>query len=429
MPVTAVVGTQWGDEAKGRMVDLLARDAAVVIRFQGGANAGHTLVNEHGRHVLHLIPSGIFHPHVLNLIGPGVVVDPQLLWEEMDSLRRAGIEVGGLRISERAHVVLPYHVLLEKAEEERRAAAKFGSTLRGIAPAYGDKVTKVGLQMSDLLDRDYLWEKIQALVRRKNEILGKLYGAAPLDSDRVFEWAWGYGQHLAPYIGDVLPDLDRALKCDEHILLEGQLGAMRDLDWGSYPYTTSSSPLAGFASVGAGIPPYRITRVIGVAKAYSTCVGAAPFPTEQANHIGETLRERGREYGATTGRPRRCGWFDAVATRYGARVTGATSIALTLLDVLDGFQTIQVCTGYRIGGQIVHTVPVTRRLSNARPVYEEWEGWCEPISEIRRLEDLPPSARGLVTRIQELIRVPIEYISVGPERDQIIPIHTQKERS
>ena len=420
MPVTAIVGTQWGDEGKGRIVDLLAQESDMVIRFQGGTNAGHTVVNDLGKFALHLVPSGIFNPACTNVIGAGVVVNPGALLEEMEGLAEAGVTADNLIISDRAHVVMPYHISFDRAEEARLGAKKLGTTLRGIGPVYSDKALKVGVRMGDLLDGEYLDKRIPELVTRKNETLQKLYDAEPLDAGEVLDQMYTYGKRLGSHIEDILPTVHRALDQDAGILLEGQLGAMRDLDWGIYPFTTASSPLAGFGSVGAGIPPYRITRIVGVVKAYSTCVGSGPLPTELKDEVGDRIREIGKEYGASTGRPRRIGWFDAVAAGYGVRVTGATEISITLLDVLSFLPRIRICIGYRMDGQLLDSVPSTRALEQVEPVYEEVAGWEIDISDARRFEDLPENAQRYVKRIEELLGVPARFVSIGPERNQMV---------
>lgn len=423
MSVTAVVGTQWGDEGKGRIVDFLAQTADMVIRFQGGNNAGHTVINEYGKFALHLLPCGIFNPKTINIVGTGVVVNPQAIWQEICEVQSAGIKIGdNLIISERAHVVMPYHILLDRLEEESLGQRRLGTTLRGIAPVYADKVARIGLQMADLLDRGYLTERINTILTKKNRIIKAVYEGEIVSASEMIDYAIEYGQKLKPYIGNTFPTVQDALKRDKKILLEGQLGVMRDLDWGIYPYTTSSNPLPGFANVGAGIPPYVIKDILGVVKAYSSSVGGGPFVTELKDATGDLIRQRGKEYGAATGRPRRVGWFDAVATRYGVQLTGANRLALSLLDVLDVFEKIKICVAYRIAGKEIDTVPVTRLLKIAEPVYEEVEGWQKPTSEIRNFNDLPRPAINYIKRLEALLKVPIEIISVGPKREQIISI-------
>lgn len=420
MSVTAVVGAQWGDEGKGRIVDLLASEADVVVRFQGGNNAGHTVVNEKGKFALHLIPSGIFNPQAQCIIGTGVVVDPVALWQEMQELSSAGVSMERLVISERAQVVMPYHRLLDALEERRRGGRKVGTTLKGIGPAYADKAARAGLQMGDLLDEDYLWSRLEPLVAWKNRLLTQVFEEEPLSAEEIFEELRQVARSLAPYIQDTLPLLEEALARGRRILLEGQLGALRDLDWGTYPYVTSSNPTAGGACSGAGLPPAVITQVLGVAKAYTTAVGEGPFPTELRDEMGNFLREEGGEYGATTGRPRRCGWFDAVAVRHAARLNGFTGLALTKLDILDHLDTIRIGVAYRYGDQLLDRIPMTRLMERVEPVYEELEGWRTSTVDVRTYEDLPAAAQAYVSRLEELVRVPIKLISVGPERHQIV---------
>lgn len=422
MPVTAVVGAQWGDEGKGRVVDLMAQEADVVVRFQGGNNAGHTVVNEHGKFALHLIPSGIFNPHAYNILGAGTVVHPGDLLEEMARVRDGGASFEHFVISERAQVVMPYHPLLDELDERHRdtGGAAIGTTRKGIGPCYTDKAARCGLQMDDLLDRDYLADRVHQLVPMKNAIIEKVYDGAPLDPEAVLETLWTQGQALQPHIRDTQPILEAALAQDDRVLLEGQLGALRDIDWGTYPFVTSSSPTAGGAAGGAGIPPHRIQHVIGVAKAYTTAVGAGPFPTELHGEQAERLRELGGEYGATTGRPRRCGWFDAVAVRHAAGLNGFTALALTKLDVLDGVDEIRIGVGYRLDGEALDRVPTTRRMARVEPVYETMPGWSEPTGEARQFEDLPEAAQRYVERLEALCGVAITMVSVGAERNEII---------
>ncbi|NOZ28393.1 MAG: adenylosuccinate synthase [Chloroflexi bacterium] len=419
MTVTAVVGAQWGDEGKGRVVDYLAQRADVVIRFQGGDNAGHTVVNEFGTFRLHLVPSGIFNPQTRCIVGTGTVVNPETLMEEMRELSEAGVSLDNLWLSDRAHVVLPYHRLLDGLEEQSRGRAQIGTTKRGIGPAYADKAARHGVRLGDLTRPDYLRQRLSLVIERKNRTLA-YFGQPPVDLEELLERAIAWGKMLAPRIVDTLPMIQEAVRGGQEVLLEGQLGAMRDLDWGIYPYVTSSNPLAGAACAGAGLPPTAIDRVIGVVKAYSTAVGAGPFPVELKDEVGEQLREVGQEYGATTGRPRRCGWFDAVAVRHSAWLNGFTSLAVTKLDVLDGFSEIKICVGYRLNGEVIEHVPDTPVLEQVTPVYETWPGWLTSTREARTWDDLPEAAQAYLNRISELAGVPIRYVSVGPERDQLI---------
>lgn len=420
MPVTAVVGAQWGDEGKGRMVDWLAQQADLVIRFQGGDNAGHTVVNEHGRFALHMVPSGIFNPRTTCIIGAGTVVHPGGLLAEIKSLTEAGIGVDNLWVEKRAHVVLPYHRLLDGLEESARKGAKIGTTKRGIGPAYSDKAARSGVRMGDLLRPDYLRERLSASLPAKNRTLTE-YDQPPLELDALMNDLVVWGAALKDRIVDTLPIVQRAVKDRHNVLLEGQLGVMRDLDWGTYPFVTSSNPLVGAA--GAGLPPTAIDRVIGIVKAYSTAVGAGPFPTELEDEAGDKLRKHGAEYGATTGRPRRCGWYDAVAVRHAAWLNGFSSLAVTKLDVLDVFEELQVCTAYDLHGTRIDYVPDTPDMAEATPIYETWPGWMTSTADARRWDDLPKPARAYLHRIAELAGVPIEFVSVGPERDQLLEMH------
>jgi adenylosuccinate synthase len=420
VPVDAVVGANWGDEGKGKMTDLLARDADFVVRFQGGRNAGHTIVNEWGRFALHLLPSGVFRPDVVNVLGPGVALDVPALLAELTMLAERGVPTPTIRISDRAQVVLPIHVLFDEQEEERLGDARFGSTRVGIAPFYADKALKLGVQVAELRDAERLRERLTATLASKNVLLRHLYGGAPVHPGDLVPQLLDQGASIEAYVCDTTTLLHEALAGGARVLLEGQLGSLRDVDHGVYPFTTSSSPIAGHGCVGAGVPPSAFERVLAVAKAYSTCVGATPFVTELEGADACRLRERGNEYGATTGRPRRVGWFDAVATRYGCRVQGATEVALTLLDVLGEWSEIPICTRYEIDGEQTERFPTCGPLERARPVYESVPGWQSDLSGARRLEDLPKQALEYVDRIESLIDVPVRWLSVGPARDAIV---------
>ena len=423
MPVTAVVGANWGDEGKGKITDVLAAEADLVARFQGGSNAGHTIINERGKFALHLLPSGVFHGNVVNILGPGVAVDIPVLLAELDDLRQRGVPRPDVRISERAQIVLPYHRLLDECEEERLGARQFGSTRSGIAPFYADKYLKLGVQIVDLRDEGRLRARVAQSLAAKNVLLEHLYGRPVLAVDTLLPQLLADGARIAPFVCDTLSLLETALAAGRHVLLEGQLGALRDPDHGIYPFPTSSSPLAGFAAVGAGVPPHTIRTVIAVAKAYSSCVGAGPFVTELRDEEAAQLRRRGGadgEYGATTGRPRRVGWFDAVATRYGCRVQGATEVALTLLDVLGYLEAIPVCTAYDIDGVRTTEFPTPDKLEGARPVLQTVPGWGCDISSARTYAQLPDRARSYVELIEGLVGFPVKRISVGPERQQIL---------
>ena len=421
MPVTAVVGAQWGDEGKGRVIDWLARRADLVIRFQGGDNAGHTVVNPLGTFRLHLVPSGIFFPKTRCLVGTGCVVNPAALLEEMEVVGQAGVSLENLFVSERAQVVLPYHREIDALEDEARGSAQIGTTKRGIGPAYADKAAREGLRMGDLTRPAHLRERLARVLPAKNRLLAH-FGRTPLALDDLVAQAAGWGAALRDRIVDPLPLVRAAVRGGERVLLEGQLGAMRDLDWGTWPFVTSSNPTAGGAAVGAGIPPSAIDRVLGVVKAYTTAVGAGPFPAELTDETGERLRQVGREFGATTGRPRRCGWLDVVAVRHGAWLNGFTGLAVTKLDVLDGLPELRICVAYRLDGRVIDSVPDTPDLARVEPVWETLPGWTEATSGARRWDDLPAAARTFLERMKTLVEVPIDFVSVGPERDQIIEL-------
>jgi adenylosuccinate synthase len=435
MSVIAVVGAQWGDEGKGRVVDYLAADADLVIRYGGGNNAGHTVVNPHGHFKLHLIPSGIFHPGTRNLLGNGVVINPTALLNELDGLGAAGFDCANLFISDRAHLVMPWHLLLDQLEERERGAAKIGTTSRGIGPAYVDKVARRGFRIVDLLDRDGFRERLGVALDRVRRLVRDYYRAADAndelaelvgeatDGELISETYLAAGERLRTHVVDGQALVDEALDRGDRILLEGQLGTMRDLDWGTYPYVTSSSPIPGGASLGAGLPAVRIDKVLGVVKAYTTAVGAGPLPTELTDQLGATLRDRGAEYGTSTGRPRRCGWYDAVAVRFSVRLAGYSSIALTKLDVLDELSEIPIAVAYRDPehGSRVETVPASASVyGRLEPVYERLPGWQTDTTQARRWTDLPWQARAYVERLEGLANVPISHISVGPEREQMI---------
>ncbi len=416
MTCTVVVGAQFGDEGKGRVVDYLAAKADFVVRFQGGNNAGHTVVNEYGTFRLHLVPSGIFYPHVACILGAGTVIDPNSLLEEIAMLERTRIKTGNLWIDRRANVVWPYHRLLDGAGEQRTT---LGTTRRGIGPAYADKAGYRGIRMGDLLHLDFVRKRLETILPLKNHELS-FYGLKPLQLDEAMTEARQWQDKLASRIVDSAPMLRAGIAKGSKVLLEGQLGAMRDLDWGIYPYSTASSPTAGGACAGAGIPPRSIDEVIGVVKAYTTSVGGGPFPTELLDDNGEQLRKIGDEYGATTKRPRRCGWLDAVIVRYAAALNGLTGLAITKLDVLDSFDKIRLCNAYRLGDKTVTEMPDTVDLGQVQSVYEEWKGWKKPTQEARKWSDLPDEAQAYLKRIEELTGVPIRYVSVGPQRENII---------
>lgn len=420
--LTAVVGINWGDEGKGRMVDLLSADSDVVVRYQGGNNAGHTVVNDRGTFVLHLLPSGILREDVVNVMGPGMVIDLEALCGEIEALRQAGIAISpeNLRISERAVIVMPYHVRQDVLEENRLAERAYGSTRRGIAPVYGDKYLKKALHMNDLLYPNSLREKVKDILGWKNLTLAGVYGDAEMEEETMLSWLEKWGSPLQPFICDTGVFLSQAVCEGRNVLFEAQLGALRDVDYGIYPFTSSSNTIAAYAPIGSGLPGCRPDHVLGIVKAYSTCVGEGPFTAELDGEAAEKLREAGGEYGASTGRPRRVGPFDAVATRYGVRVQGADQLALTKLDVLSGFDVIPVCTAYDVNGEQTDVFPFGDRLDAARPVMTELPGWREDITHLRRYEDLPANARRYVEFLEEAIGAPFRYISVGPERDACI---------
>ncbi len=423
MAVRAVIGAQWGDEGKGKMVDYLAEGANLVIRYQGGANAGHTIVNPLGTFKFRLIPSGICYPGVKCLLGPGVAVDPGALLKELADLRQQGVDPAGrLFIAERATLVMPWHLILDRLEEEARGARKIGTTLRGVGPAFTDKAARRGLQVGDMLEKDWLADKVAWALESVNRQLTQVFGAPAIDPEAITEQYWAYGQLLKAMIVDSLTLTRGALERGEEILLEGQLGVLRDPDWGTYPYVTSSSPLAGSAAVGAGVPPWAITRILGVAKAYTTAVGEGPFPSEQEGEVGEYLRTKGGEFGVVTGRPRRCGWFDAVATRFSVEAAGITGLVVTKLDVLDGLPEVKLCTGYQVDGQVLRTVPPLRTLRRVEPVFETLPGWSEPTTGARSFAELPVNAQRYVRRIEELVGAKVEILSVGPERSATFEI-------
>ena len=423
MPAYAVLGAQWGDEGKGKIVDVLARDMDIVARFSGGNNAGHTVVNDKGRFSVHLVPCGIFWPHTMNLIGNGVVVDPDVLLDEIDSLSGDGIDVAGrIIVSERAHLVMPYHVVLDNMAERARGDNPIGTTGRGIGPAYSDKAARTGVRAADLLDIEALLPRLDAILSHTNAIITKVYGGEAVSQEEIFEKCRDWSARLAQYIGPVEKIANQALASEQHVLLEGAQGVLLDLDHGTYPFVTSSNPTIGGASVGMGISPRHITQITGVFKAYSTRVGTGPMPTELEDETGETIRELAQEFGTTTGRPRRVGWFDSLAARYSTMINGYTSAVLTRLDVLDGFPSVQVCTGYidEDGNEIQDFPGGVAALEKCRPVLEELPGWDTPTAGVRRLEGLPTNARAYVDRIQELIGCPIDVISTGPHRDETI---------
>jgi adenylosuccinate synthase len=421
MPATILVGTQWGDEGKGKATDHLADRMHFVVRYQGGNNAGHTVVAGGRTLKLHLIPSGILYEHITSVIADGVVVDPRVLLEEMDELAALGIDTSRLVISSNAHLIMPYHLELDRVTERYLGRQRLGTTKRGIGPAYADKAARIGLRIQDLTDAKIFRKKLEAALKEKNAILSKVYNRLPIEADDVVEDYLGFGERLAPHIADTSAVLHAALREGKQVLLEGAQGTLLDLDHGTYPFVTSSNPVAGGALVGAGLGPKEVERVIGVTKAYVTRVGSGPFPTEDTGEAGERMQERGQEFGTTTGRRRRCGWFDAVLHRYAARVNGLTEIFLTKLDVLSGLPSVRVCTAYRYEGKVYEEMPPHQTIIHkAEPVYEEMEGWPEELGEARSADELPRAARKYIDRLAELGEVPVRMVSVGASREQTV---------
>jgi adenylosuccinate synthase len=423
LAVTAVVGANWGDEGKGKVTDVLAAESNYVVRYQGGRNAGHTIINDYGKFALHLLPSGVFYPHVVNVIGPGVALDMEAFSRERELLLDRGVPEPTLRVSDRAQVVMPYHRLFDDLEEERLGERKFGSTKTGIAPFYADKYYKLGIQVGDLYNENRLTARLEASLEAKNVLLTHLYKKPAIHVETLLPQLLQEAERLKPFICNTTVLLQSALSRGENILVEGQLGALRDPDHGIYPFSTSSSTLAGFAAIGAGLPPYAIERIVTVVKAYSSCVGAGPFVSEIGGGEAAELRQRGGdagEFGATTGRPRRMGWFDAVATRYGCTLQGATEVVLTNLDVIGYLSEIPVCCAYELDSQIVDEFPVTALLERMKPVIKFLPGWKSDITAARQFKELPTQAQNYVNYVEQEIGVRISCISVGPKREQII---------
>lgn len=421
MPVTVVVGTQWGDEGKGKIVDFLAQHADIVARYQGGANAGHTVTYNGRRLILHLIPSGILHPHVHCVIGNGVVIDPLAFREEIATLEALGITtVGRLFVSNRAHLIMPYHKLLDQAQEQQ-SQQPIGTTGRGIGPAYIDKFRRIGIRIVDLLHREEFTAKLRANLEEKNTLLRTLYHTEELDIETIVREYMDFDTFIDPYVTDTAAFLAEALRAGKHVIAEGAQGALLDVDHGTYPYVTSSNPTSGGACTGLGIPPTAITKVIGVAKAYTTRVGHGPFPTELTGEAGQQLRQLGNEFGATTGRPRRCGWLDLVALRYSVMINGCTELALTKLDVLSHFAEIPVCVGYRLGTKRLRFFPPDcTTLQQVEPEYAILPGWQRPLTGIEHLEQLPSAARRYIEFVERTVGVPVRMLSLGPEREETL---------
>jgi adenylosuccinate synthase len=423
MPAVVVVGAQWGDEGKGKVVDILSEHADVVVRFQGGSNAGHTLVVGGKKIVLHLVPSGVLHDGTVCVIGNGVVVDPESLLEEIDGLRARGYlgDASLLKISDRAHLIMPYHRAIDQARERLRGEGMIGTTGRGIGPTYEDKMARIGVRVADLLDEEVFADQLRATIDEKNTYLRTILREQALDYQAIYDRYCVYRDRLRAHISDTSIYLDRVLSQGKRVLFEGAQGTMLDVDHGTYPYVTSSNTVAAAACTGAGIAPSRITAVVGIAKAYTTRVGSGPFPTELTDDLGQKLRHDGDEFGATTGRPRRCGWFDAVVVRQAARLNGMTAVALTKLDVLTGIDPIRICVGYEFGNTRLDDVPASAHvLRGLRPIYEEHAGWKEPIDGARTLDDLPAAARRYLNRLQELTGARMVVVSVGARREETI---------
>ncbi|MDO4317802.1 MAG: adenylosuccinate synthase [Lachnospiraceae bacterium] len=421
--VRAIVGANWGDEGKGKITDMLAEKADIIIRFQGGSNAGHTIINKYGKFALHLLPSGVFYDHTTSIIGNGVALNIPYLLDEIKSITDKGVPAPKILVSDRAQILMPYHMLLDAYEEERLGGKSFGSTKSGIAPFYSDKYAKIGFQVQELFDEASLKEKVYRVVEMKNILLEHMYHKPLIDPEALLQELAGYREMIAPYVCDVSAFLYDAIKAGKNILLEGQLGSLKDPDHGIYPMVTSSSTLAAYGAIGAGIPPYEIKDIVTVVKAYSSAVGAGEFVSEIFGDEAQELRVRGGdggEFGATTGRPRRMGWFDAVASRYGCRMQGATQVALTVLDVLGYLDEIPMCVGYEIDGEVVTDFPVTTKLAKAKPVWKTLPGWKCDIRGIRKYEELPKECRNYIETIEKEIGVPITMISNGPKREDII---------
>ncbi len=423
MPVVAVIGAQWGDEGKGKVVDMLAEKADIVVRFSGGDNAGHTIINPFGKFALRLVPSGIFYPQTRCIIANGVVINPQVLFEEIDSLNERGVKIDSkkLLISNRANLIMPYHIFIEGLEEDARGGNAIGTTRKGIGPAFADKTARMGIRAGDLLDKEVFKARLGSILEYKNSIISKVYEKSPLSFDEVYNQYCRYGERMAPYIQETTVVIEEALNSGDAVLLEGAQGTLLDPDFGTYPYVTSSSPMVGGSSIGAGIGINRINTVLGVFKAYITRVGAGPMPTRLKDEMGELIRSLGHEYGTVSGRPRDCGWFDAVAARLSMRINGFTGAVITNLDILDTFPYIKICTSYELDGKKIEYFPDTiATLERCKPIYEEWPGWQADTTNIIDYEDLPEKAKNYLVRLAELIGCPIKLISVGQKREQTI---------
>jgi adenylosuccinate synthase len=421
MKTVAIVGSQWGDEGKGKVIDYLATQADVVVRGQGGNNAGHTLVVDGKKYALHLIPSGVLNPETINVIGNGIVFDPKGFLEELAKLNADNIDTKNIKISDRAHVIFPYHKELDALAEEARGDNKIGTTKKGIGPCYMDKTERSGIRICDLMDKDIFAKKLKAQIDAKNKIVKNIYGAEEFDFDAIYNEYLGYAEQIRSYVDDTSVIVYEAIKAGKKVLFEGAQGTLLDLDLGTYPFVTSSHPTSGGFSVGAGVGPNMIKDVVGIVKSYTTRVGEGPFVTELNDETGDKIRTQGREFGTTTGRARRCGWFDAVIVRYAARVNGLTSISLMLLDVLTGFDTVKICTSYKMGDKVLREFPASLEdLAKCEPIYEELEGWSEDLTGMETYEELPENAKKYIAKIEELVGVNVDMVSVGPNRAQTI---------
>ncbi|MFI6484833.1 adenylosuccinate synthase [Nonomuraea sp. NPDC050663] len=424
MPAVVIVGAQWGDEGKGKVTDLLGDSVDYVVRYQGGNNAGHTIVIGDQKYALHLVPTGVLSPNVVPVIGNGVVIDPGVLLSEIDGLAARGVSAEKLLISANAHLIMPHHKAIDKVTERYLGKNKIGTTGRGIGPAYGDKIYRMGIRVQDLLDPGILRQKVEVVLGERNQVLTKIFNRRGIDLDKTVEEYLGYAERLKPHIADTSLVLKKALADGKFVVLEGGQGTLLDIDHGTYPFVTSSSPTSGGACAGAGIPPNKLTKVVGILKAYTTRVGSGPFPTELTDEMGEWLRTTGGEYGVTTGRNRRCGWFDAVIARYATRINGVTDFFLTKLDVLTGLERIPVCVAYDVDGVRHEEIPMTQtEFHHATPIYEEFPGWTEDITGCKSFGDLPPNAQAYVRKLEELSEAPISAVGVGPGRDQTIVIN------
>jgi adenylosuccinate synthase len=423
MPAIAVIGAQWGDEGKGKIVDLLAKQADVVIRFSGGDNAGHTVVNSLGEFKLHLIPSGVFSKRAICIMANGMAINPKVLLEEIDLLKQRGVDCSRLYISDRAHLIMPYHILFDGIEEELRGGQAIGTTRKGIGPVYADKMARLGIRAGDLLDKIYFKERLGSILESKNAILSKVYDKPALQLEQIFEEYCSYGERLSRFITDTTIIIDEAFQQGKQILMEGAQGVMLDPDFGTYPFTTSSSPMSANASLGSGFSMFNIKGAFGVYKAYCTRVGGGPMPTELNDETGKLIREIGHEYGTTTGRPRRCGWFDAVAGKFSCRINGFKGAIITRLDILDTLPLLKICIGYRLGNRVIDYIPSSiKELSECHPIYEELPGWQCSTCDTRHYKDLPLAARQYINRIEELIACPVNIVSVGQHEEQTINI-------